>query len=59
MKTRNQIILALVLVLGAAGVVTVRALGGASDEATQGGMGGMEGHDHSAMAAGQEEEPNP
>jgi Cu(I)/Ag(I) efflux system membrane fusion protein len=52
MKTRNQIILAIALVLVAVGVVTISSLGGeAQDAATD----PMEGHDHSAMAAGAEE----
>lgn len=52
MKTRNQIILALFLVLAAAGAVAVNAMGGGSQE---GAEEEMEGHDHAAMLAGNEE----
>ncbi len=52
MRNRLQILLALALVLGATGVVALMGIGG--DQAT-GTAGGMEGHDHSAMAAGGDE----
>jgi RND family efflux transporter MFP subunit len=52
MKTRNQIILALALVLTAIGAVAVTGFGSQGQEA---GASGMEGHDHSAMAAGADE----
>ncbi|MFH1765723.1 MAG: efflux RND transporter periplasmic adaptor subunit [Gemmatimonadota bacterium] len=52
MKTRNQIILAVALVLVAIGTVAINSMGGeAQDAATD----PMEGHDHSAMAAGADE----
>jgi RND family efflux transporter MFP subunit len=54
MSTRNQIILALSLAVGA--VVVVAAFG--SGQEGQGGGGDpMEGHDHSAMAAADEAQP--
>ena len=52
MKTRNQIILALALVLTAIGAVAITGFGSQDQEA---GASGMEGHDHSAMAAGADE----
>jgi RND family efflux transporter MFP subunit len=52
MKTRNQIILAIALVLVAVGIVALRNLGGEAQDAA---ADPMEGHDHSAMAAGGDE----
>jgi hypothetical protein len=52
MKTRNQIILAIALVLVAVGTVALRSIGGEAQDAT---ADPMEGHDHSAMAAGGDE----
>jgi len=52
MKTRNQIILASVLVLLAVGTVAAYSLRGAGQETADDPMAG---HDHSAMAAGAEE----
>ncbi|MCJ7628076.1 MAG: efflux RND transporter periplasmic adaptor subunit [Longimicrobiales bacterium] len=52
MKTRNQIILAIALVLVAAGTVAVYGLGGEAQEDAQ---APAEGHDHSTMAAGADE----
>jgi Cu(I)/Ag(I) efflux system membrane fusion protein len=48
MKTRTQILLALILVIAALGTVSVYALSGSNQ---QGAAGTMEGHDHSAMVA--------
>jgi RND family efflux transporter MFP subunit len=52
MKTRNQIILAIALVLVAVGVVAIYGMGG---EAQEGATDPAEGHDHTAMAAGADE----
>jgi RND family efflux transporter MFP subunit len=52
MKTRNQIILSLTIVLVAVGVVAFTGLRSGGQEAAG---GGMEGHDHSAMSAGVEQ----
>ena len=52
MKTRTQILLALVLVIAALGTVSVYALAGSNQ---QGAAASMEGHDHSAMVAQAEE----
>jgi RND family efflux transporter MFP subunit len=52
MKTRNQIVLALVLVGAAVGTVALYGMGGGSQEES---ADPMEGHDHSAMAAGAQE----
>jgi RND family efflux transporter MFP subunit len=52
MKTRNQIFLASAFVLVAVGAVAVYGLGG---ETQEGASAPMEGHDHSAMAAGTDE----
>lgn len=52
MKTRNQIFVALFLVLLAVGTVAISGMGG---EAQEGATDPMEGHDHSAMAAGADE----
>ena len=54
MKTRNQIILAIALVLVAVGVVGIYGMGG---EAQEGATGPAEGHDHSAMVAADEAQP--
>lgn len=54
MRTRSQIILSLALVLVAVGVV---AFMGRQGGAQEGAAGGMEGHDHSAMAAADEAQP--
>jgi len=52
MKTRNQIILATIMVLLAVGAVAIFGMGGAAQE---GGDDPMEGHDHSAMSSGSDE----
>ena len=52
MKTRTQILLALILVITALGTVSVYTLVGSNQ---QGAVGAMEGHDHSAMVAQAEE----
>lgn len=52
MKTRNQLILALVLVLAAFGTVALFGMNAAPQE---GAGGAMEGHDHAAMLAGAKE----
>jgi Cu(I)/Ag(I) efflux system membrane fusion protein len=54
MNTRNQIILALALVLMAAGFVGVQAMAGGTQEAEDDPMAG---HDHSAMATADEAQP--
>lgn len=54
MKTRNQIVLAIALVLVAAGTVVVLGAGG---DAQESGADSMEGHDHSAMASADEAQP--
>ena len=54
MNTRNQIILALALVLAAAGFVGVQGMAGGAQEAEDDPMAG---HDHSAMAAADEAQP--
>ena len=55
MSTRNQIILAVVLVAAAATTVGFATRGEAAQETT----GGMEGHDHSAMTGGGGDEMQP
>jgi RND family efflux transporter MFP subunit len=52
MKTRHQIVLAVILVLSAVGVVAISGLGGG--DAQGGSADPMEGHDHSTMAASDE-----
>lgn len=52
MKTRNQLIIAIVLVFAAVGVVAIFGMGGGAQE---GAADPMEGHDHSAMSAGADE----
>jgi Cu(I)/Ag(I) efflux system membrane fusion protein len=52
MKTRNQIILTIALVLVAVGTVVINGMVGEAQEAA---TDPMEGHDHSAMAAGADE----
>jgi len=52
MKVRNQIIVAVALVLVAVGAVAFSGMGG---ETQEGDAGGMEGHDHSAMSGGADE----
>ena len=54
MNTRNQILLALALVLTAAGFVGVRNMAGGAQETEDDPMAG---HDHSAMAAADEAQP--
>ncbi len=54
MSTRNQIFLAVVLALGAVGVVVAFGFG---EEGQGGGADPMAGHDHSAMAAADEAQP--
>jgi len=54
MKTRFQIALAVILVLGAAGAVAWTSAGGETQEA---GEDPMAGHDHSAMSAADEAQP--
>lgn len=52
MKTRNQVLVAGVLVLAAVGVVAVNGMDGGVQDGAQ---DPMEGHDHSAMGAGASE----
>jgi hypothetical protein len=54
MSTRNQIVLAFLLALGA--VIVVAAFG-FGQEGQGGGVDPMEGHDHSAMAVPDEAQP--
>ena len=54
MSTRNQVVLALVLALGAVVVVVAFGFG---QEGQGGAADPMEGHDHSAMAAADEAQP--
>ena len=52
MNTRTQIIITLIIVLGAAGAVAVLSRGGSAEPQTD---AGMQGHDHSAMSASSDE----